>query len=106
MNLKDLINILIDADKKNELKEEKTIEDVKTVQTDSVVETPKEESKPIEVDPRDVRIKELTDLLAQKDAIITQNNEQISALKELTSVDNPVNNQELSIEELIERGEF
>ena len=106
MNLKDLINILIDADKKNELKEEKTIEDVKTVQTDSVVETPKEEIKTPEVDPRDVRIKELTDLLAQKDAIITQNNEQISALKELTSVDNPVNNQELSIEELIERGEF
>ena len=112
MNLKDLINILIDADKKNEIKEEKAIEDVKTVQTDSVVETPKEEIKTPEVDPKDARIKELTEInaslqaqLKDKDLIITQNNEQISALKDLTSVDNPIP-QELSIEELIMKGEF
>ena len=108
MNLKDLINILIDADKKMVKSEGETIEDVKTVETDSVVETPKEETKKeikTEIDPRDARIKELTDLLAQKDAIITQNNEQISALKDLTSVNNPIET-ELSLEEIIQKGEF
>ena len=105
MNLKDLINILIDADKKMVKSEEGTIEDVKTVETDSVVADPKPETKKPEVDPRDARIKELTDLLAQKDAIITQNNEQISALKDLTSVNNPIET-ELSLEEIIQKGEF
>ena len=106
MNLKDLINILIDADKKMVKSEEGTIEDVKTVQTDSVVETPEvKEIKQPEVDPRDARIKELTDLLAQKDSIISQNNEQINALKDLTSVNNPIEN-ELSLEEIIQKGEF
>ena len=107
MNLKDLINILIDADKKQENKESEAIEDAKTVKSDSIV-TPKEETKEIktEIDPRDARIKELTDLLAQKDAIITQNTEQINALKDLTSVNNPINQTELSLEELIQKGEF
>ena len=80
---------------------EKVVADTPKVETKEEV---KEEVK-TEVDPRDVRIKELTDLLAQKDAIITQNNEQINALKDLTSVNNPVNN-ELSLEELIQKGEF
>ena len=81
---------------------------VSSVDTPETKEEPKkEEVKEIktEIDPRDMRIKELTDLLAQKDAIITQNNEQINALKDLTSVNNPVNN-ELSLEELIQKGEF
>ena len=105
MNLKDLINILIDADKKMVKSEGETIEDVKE-SSDSVVETPEvKETKTPEVDPRDARIKELTDLLAQKDAIISQNNEQIHALKDLTSVNNPIDT-ELSLEEIIQKGEF
>ena len=58
------------------------------------------------VDPRDKRIKELEELLAQKDTIISQNSEQIIALKELTSVDAPAELQDLSIEEMIIKGEF
>lgn len=104
MNLKDLINILIDADKKMVKSEEGTFEDVKEP-SDSVVTDPTPETKTPEEDPRDARIKELTDLLAQKDAIISQNNEQISALKDLTSVNNPIET-ELSLEEIIQKGEF
>ena len=109
MNLKDLISILVDADKKIDSNKEVT-EDAKDSKVDSV-ETPKEvkvEDKPdvTEVDPRDKRIKELEELLAQKDSIISQNSEQINALKELTSVDAPVDNNNYSLEELIEKGEF
>ena len=101
MNLKDLISILVDADKK--LDKEVT-EDVKDSPTDSV-EEPKKEEKPVEVDSRDSRIKELEELLKQKDAIISQNNEQIQALKELTSTETPIE-PELSLEEIIMQGEF
>ena len=107
MNLKDLISILVDADKKIDSNKEVT-EDAKDSKVDSV-ETPKEVEKKDDapaVDPRDIRIKELEELLAQKDSIISQNSEQINALKELTSVDAPVNQPELSLEEIISRGEF
>ena len=106
MNLKDLISILVDADKKIDSNKEVT-EDAKDSKVDSV-EEPKVEDKDVAsaVDPRDKRIKELEELLVQKDAIITQNSEQINALKELTSVDAPIDNNNLSIEELIEKGEF
>ena len=108
MNLKDLISILVDADKKLD---KGATEDAKDSQVDSV-ETPKEEEtkkedNASEVDPKDKRIKELEELLEQKNAIITQNSEQISALKELTSVDaNPNNETELTLEQLIEKGEL
>ena len=106
MNLKDLISILVDADKKIDSNKEVT-EDAKDSKVDSV-EEPKVEEKDDApaVDPRDKRIKELEELLAQKDSIISQNSEQINALKELTSVDAPIDHQDLSIEELIEKGEF
>ena len=103
MNLKDLISILVDADKK--LDKEVT-EDVKDSPADSVKEEPKKEEKPAEVDNRDSRIKELEELIRQKDSIIAQNSEQIQALKELTSVDNPVNQPEMTLEEIILKGEF
>ena len=108
MNLKDLISILVDADKKIDSNKEVT-EDAKDSKVDSVKEpeekVEKQDDAPA-VDPRDIRIKELEELLAQKDTIISQNSEQINALKELTSVDAPVDQQNLSLEEIIMRGEF
>ena len=102
MNLKDLISILVDADKKLDNNKEVT-EDVKDSPADSVEEPKKEET--VEVDSRDSRIKELEELVRQKDSIIAQNSEQIQALKELTSTDTTPE-PELTLEELIMKGEF
>ena len=75
-------------------------------------EETKEEVKPKEEEPKldskDLLIKSLQEeilgykaTISSKDEIINQNNEQIIALKEMTSVNNPINNDELSLEELI-----
>ena len=68
---------------------------------------PKEEPKK-ELSENDLLIKSLRDeieqykaTLSSKDEIINQNNEQIKALKELTSVDNPLDNGEMTIEQYI-----
>ena len=104
MNLKDLISILVDADKKNDENKTEVTEDAKKGLADSV-EEPKKEEKPVEVDHRDSRIKELEELIKQKDAIISQNSEQIQALKELTSTDQTPE-PELSLEEMLLKGDF
>lgn len=86
-------------------KEESQVDSTSTeVESSPVVESTPKEVTP-EVDPRDIRIKELEELLAQKNSVLTEKDNQINALKELTSVDNPTNEQ-FSLQELIEKGEF
>ena len=89
---------------------EEEIEDDKEETTPN----PKEETKPKEeeLDSRDVLIKSLQDeiskyktTISSKDEIINQNNEQIKALKEMQSVNNPIEEQ-LTLQEIIAKGDF
>ena len=93
--------------------EEEIVDDkpkqVEPKQVEQKVE-PKVEQKQ---DERDLLIETLKQEVARyketivsKDEIINQNNEQISALKELGTINSPINEQEPTLQELIERGEF
>lgn len=63
------------------------------------------EVKEDKVDPRDIKIKELEQLLLEKNNLLTERDGQINALKELTKTE-PPQSTELTLKELIEKGEL
>lgn len=102
--IEEIVKSLVDAIKgvpTDEVKKEekKSQEDKQDVEEKVVKE------KEPEIDPRDTKISELEKLISERDKQITEHLGTINALKELTKTDGP-GNSELSLQELIEKGEL
>lgn len=96
MRLADLISLLSRIDDEEPKQEEVKEEEPKK-------EEPREERK---LDEKDILIQMLKEQIATKDEIINQNTVQIKELKEQATIDNPQVEQEYTLTEIIERGEF